>query len=89
MVGFGFGGFLDACVQKANIWHRFDDRFTVDGQDESQYPMRAGVLWPHVDGHGVDALPILDRLAIFDGILCLYLLLFHVTFYSFLVPGSG
>ena len=79
MVGFGFRGLLNACVQKANIWHRFDDRLTIDGQDESQYPMRAGVLWPHVDGHGVDALPILDGLAIFDGILCLYLLLFHIT----------
>ena len=58
MICFALGSLLDARVQEANIRNSFDDYFTLNGQDEPQYAMGTGMLRSHVDGHGIDALPI-------------------------------
>ncbi len=94
MIGLGFRGLLNAGVQETNIGHGLNDGLALDSQYQAQHAMRAGVLRPHIDGHGIDTLPILKRLAILDDILCLYVLLLHtsssvVTSFSlFLVPDS-
>ncbi len=84
MICLGFCRLLNAGVQEADIWNSLDDCFTLDGQYQAQHAMSAGVLRPHIDGHGIDALPIFEGLAIFDGVLCFYVLPLHTSSLSFL-----
>src|SRR5260370_37564654 len=50
--------------------------------------MRAGMLWPHIDGHRIVALPIFTGLAILDRVNIFYVLLLHKAALksSFLLP---
>ena len=86
MVRFPLGGLLDACMQEANIRNSFDDYFAIDGQDEAQHAMGTGMLRPHIDGHCIDALPILSDLAILNGVYIFYFLLLHIASWFCLAP---
>src|SRR5450755_1587272 len=76
MVCLGFSGLLDASVQEADIGHRLDDRLALDGQDQAQHSMRAGVLGTHIDSHPIITLLAEIEVAI-GGVLIFYLLLLH------------
>jgi hypothetical protein len=43
----------DAGMQKANVWGDIDDGFAVKLDHEAQHTVGAGVMWPHVEHHGV------------------------------------
>ena len=46
-------GLLNAGVQEAHIRHRVDDLFAVQLQQHTQHAMRAGMMRPHVEEHGL------------------------------------
>src|SRR5690242_15599396 len=41
--------------------------------------MSTWMLRSHIDGHRINTLPIIERLAIFNDILCFYILLLHIS----------
>src|SRR5947209_20193132 len=66
-------------MQEANIGNSPDDSLAFDGQYEPQHTMRAGMLRTHIDGHRIDALPAVNRLAIIEHILRFYVLFLHTS----------
>src|SRR4051812_37528172 len=66
MVTFALSGLFNACMYKTNIGYCLDNGLTINGKYEAQNAMRARMLRPHIDCHGILVALLISWLILLD-----------------------